>query len=76
MREGVTQSGRVGRILPPKPAPPAVKPPAPAVKDAKHQTITESRPFDRDAVIAAQIKEMEELGEEMHQEILKRQRRR
>jgi len=76
MREGVTQAGRAGR-LPPKPTPTvAPKPsiPAPQIKDAKHQTVTESRPYDRDAVIEAQIKEMEDLGEEMHQDIMKHQR--
>ena len=73
MREGVTQAGRAGRILPPKPARAAAATPAPPAKDAKHQTVTESQPYDRDAVIEAQIKEMENLGEEMHQEIMKRQ---
>lgn len=74
MREGVTQSGRVGRTIPPKPEPAA--PPKPAApKDEKHQTVTEGRPYDRDAVIEAEIKEMEDLGEEMHREIQKRQGR-
>jgi hypothetical protein len=77
MREGVTPAGRVGRTRPSKPTPaarPAAPPAAPLAKDAKHQTVTESRPYDRDAVIEAQIKEMEDLGDEMHQEILKHQR--
>ena len=79
MREGVTQAGRAGRTLPTKPTPvaapkPSAPLPAPAAKDSKHQTVTESRPYDRDAVIEAQIKGMEELGDEMHQEIMKHQR--
>ncbi|MCX5794543.1 MAG: serine protease [Elusimicrobia bacterium] len=76
MREGVTQANRAARTFPYKPPPAAAAkapPAAPAVKDAQHQTVTESRPYDRDAVIEAQIKEMEDLGEEMHQEIMKRQ---
>ncbi|MBI5240865.1 MAG: trypsin-like peptidase domain-containing protein [Elusimicrobia bacterium] len=77
MREGVTQAGRVGRTVAPKPAPVAAPapPPAPAPAEPKHQTVTEGRPYDRDAVIEAEIKEMEDLGEEMHQEIMKRKGR-
>jgi serine protease Do len=60
---------------PANPAAAAPKPPARtlavSMKDAKHQSLTESKPFDRDALIEAQIKELEELGDEMHQDILK-----
>jgi serine protease Do len=71
MRAGVTQSGRAGRTILPKPSPVAA-PKSAAPKDEKHQTITESRPYDRDAVIEAMIKEMEDLGDEMRREIMKR----
>ena len=40
------------------------------------QIVPEIRPYNGDALIQAQIKEMEELGEEMHQDILKHQRSR
>ena len=43
--------------------------PVPAPASPKQVTITESRPYDRDAVIAAEIAKMEELGDEMHQDI-------
>ena len=50
-------------------APPPAPPAPPAVK---HVTITESKPYDRDAVIAAEIAKMEEMGDEMHDEIQKK----
>ena len=43
--------------------------PAPPVK---HVTITESKPYDRNALIAAEIAKMDEMSEEMHDEIHKR----
>jgi len=42
--------------------------PAPA-RAAKPVQITESKPYDRDDVIAAEIAKMERMGDEMHQEI-------
>jgi serine protease Do len=51
----------------PAPARPAAPRPKPA--PVKPVTIGESRPYDRDAVIAAEIAKMEQLGDEMHQEI-------
>jgi serine protease Do len=42
---------------------------APPAAPAKHVTITESKPYDRDAVISAEIAKMEDLGNEMHNEI-------
>jgi serine protease Do len=69
---------RTGAAAAAKPAPAAAKPPlrAPTVssKDAKHQSLTEGKPFDRDALIEAQIKEMEDLGDEMHHDIMKHHR--
>jgi serine protease Do len=69
----------------PAPAPPSSALPAarrPVVADApspsasaaprpapKHETITESHPYDRDAVIQAEIAKMESMGDEMHKEI-------
>jgi hypothetical protein len=70
MREGVTQRGRAGRTA--APSLEGVRPPLPkGTPDDKRQTITESRPYDRDAVIEAEIREMEDLGEEMRREIMK-----
>ncbi len=40
-----------------------------AIPPSKNVTITESKPFDRDALIAAEIGKMEAMGDEMHQEI-------
>ncbi|MBI3288914.1 MAG: trypsin-like peptidase domain-containing protein [Elusimicrobia bacterium] len=47
---------------PPQPAPKATPPPKPVV-------ISEGKPYDRDAVIDAEISQLEDLGEEMRQEI-------
>ena len=46
--------------------------PPPHPPAAKKVTITESKPYDRDAVIAAEIAKMEEMGDEMHDEIQKK----
>lgn len=46
----------------PRAAPPAVK----------HVTITESKPYSREAVIAAEIGKMEQMSDEMHEEIQKK----
>jgi serine protease Do len=45
--------------------------PAPAA-GRQHVTITESRPFDRERLIEEEMKDMEGLEEEMHEEVLKR----
>jgi serine protease Do len=58
----------------PAAAAPAAKPARPAAA-SKPVTITESRPFDRDAMIAAEIAKMEELGDEMQKEIQEKLRR-
>jgi serine protease Do len=60
------------------PAPRAAPAPAPRPAPApapKRETITESKPYDRDAVIAAEIAKMETMGEEMHEEIQKKMHR-
>jgi serine protease Do len=41
----------------------------PAARPVKKVTITESKPYDRDDVIAAEIAKMEQMGDEMHAEI-------
>jgi serine protease Do len=54
----------------PRPVPaPTPAPAAPRAAPIKQVTITESRPYDRDAVIAAEITKMEDMGQEMHDEI-------
>jgi serine protease Do len=57
----------------PAPAPAPRRAPRPvAAAAAKHVTITESKPFSREDVIAAEVAKMEEMGDEMHQEIQKK----
>ncbi len=54
-----------------EPTPPAAAA-APALATAKPEKrvmITESKPYNRDEVLAREIKEMEELGDELHQEV-------
>ena len=79
MRAGIGQTQRVGRTIPAKPVPTSSPAPAPkkptAPQDVKHQSVTESRPYDQDALVEALIKEMEDLGDEMHKEILEHTRR-
>jgi serine protease Do len=53
----------------------ASRPKAQSAVKRKSQTVTESRPYDRDALIEAQIKEMEDLEGEMRQEVLRRSER-
>jgi hypothetical protein len=56
----------------PKPSAPADAP-KPAAKPApKRMMLTESKPFDDDEIIAAQIREMEDLESEMQGEIRRR----
>ena len=50
----------------------AARAPAAALRPAaapRHETITESKPFDRDAMIAEEVSKLEKMGDEMHQEI-------
>ncbi|MFI5347587.1 MAG: hypothetical protein ACHQ51_14525, partial [Elusimicrobiota bacterium] len=64
----------------PAPAPPPPPAPAPApprvakaaARPAAKVTITESKPFSREDVIAAEIAKMERMGDEMHDEIQKK----
>ncbi len=62
----------------PPPAAPEAAPPAraktAAAKAPKREMVTESKPYDRDKLIEEQIREMEELEREMHEEVLKRSR--
>ncbi len=51
----------------------AVASPRP-VPPPKPVTVTESRPYDRDELIARQIRQMEDLGDEMQKEIDERER--
>lgn len=63
-------------LAPTTPAPattaPAVSAPAAPQAAPKRVTITESKPYNAEDVIAAEIAKMEELGDEMHQEIQKK----
>ena len=61
-------AARAPEAAAPAPAPARAKP-SRAEPKPKPVTITESKPFDRDALIAAEVAKMEELGDEMHQEI-------
>lgn len=58
----------VAPTLPPSPPPAAPAPPAPS----KPAILTPARPYRADDVIAAQIKQMEDMGDEMHNEIEER----
>jgi hypothetical protein len=53
----------------PRPSPAPAAAPTPRADTPARVVITESKPYDRDAVIAAEISKMEELGDEMHREI-------
>ncbi|MBI3551047.1 MAG: trypsin-like peptidase domain-containing protein [Elusimicrobia bacterium] len=67
--------------VPAPPAPAKVEPaqmggevqpgPKPAVKAEQRQMVTESKPFNKEKLIEEEMKEMEDLEEEMHQEVLK-----
>ncbi len=57
----------VAARMPPQPTAAAAKPPAP-----RKETISESRPYNRDRLIEDAISEMEELSEELRGEIRKR----
>ncbi len=54
----------------PPPAPPAAAPAAPRAQPKK-ETITESKPYNRAKLIEDEIKEMEDMEEDMHQQFLK-----
>ncbi|MFI5362435.1 MAG: S1C family serine protease, partial [Elusimicrobiota bacterium] len=47
-------------------------PAAAAVPAAAHVTITESKPYDRDAMIRAEMAKMDEMSDDMHNEIQRR----
>jgi serine protease Do len=55
-----------------QPSAPAEQPRATAKQPAKHETITESKPFNSDDVIEEQMKALEDMGDEMHQEIMQK----
>ncbi|MDE2511746.1 MAG: hypothetical protein KGL74_11550, partial [Elusimicrobia bacterium] len=56
----------------PAPAPVAAAAARPVAPPPAPGTITESRPFNREEVIAAEIAKMEQQGDEMHEEIQKK----
>jgi len=84
------RAGRAGLPEPPAAMRNDIRPPA-AVRPAsvqpsaaaarapaaasKRETVTESRPYDRDQLIAEEIREMEDMEKEMHEEVIKRARK-
>ena len=58
-------------VVPAAPAAAAAAPVA-AAPPAKHVTITESKPYSREAVIAAEMAKMDQMSDEMHDEIQKK----
>jgi serine protease Do len=62
-------AARMSRAAAPAETKPETTEAARPVPAAKYVTITESKPYDRDAVITAEIAKMEDLGREMHEEI-------
>jgi serine protease Do len=66
----VVQVPAAPAVMGTRPAHPAT---IPAARTAPKKTvITESKPYDADDVIAAEISKMEDLGDEMHKEILRK----
>ncbi|MDE2489646.1 MAG: 2-oxoglutarate dehydrogenase, E2 component, dihydrolipoamide succinyltransferase, partial [Elusimicrobia bacterium] len=56
-----------------EPAAPAPAPaPAAPVPPSKPQVLTPAKPYRIDDVIAREMKEMDDLGEQMHEEILRK----